>query len=83
MVLASCTRLVSEHQPRSEEQVSSLLKFMGKHLAKDILESKSRTKGARDQNIVPGYDVQGIQGFRGADMVIEVTSSIPVHVSYS
>lgn len=43
VVLASCTRLVSEHQPRSEEQVSSLLKFMGKHLAKDVLESKSRT----------------------------------------
>ena len=43
VVLASCTRLVSEHQPRSEEQVSSLLRFMGKHLAKDVLESKSRT----------------------------------------
>ena len=48
VVLASCTRLVSEHQPRSEEQVSSLLMFMGKHLAKDILESKSRTLKQRE-----------------------------------
>ena len=48
VVLASCTRLVSEHQPRSEEQVSSLLKFMGKHLAKDVLESKSRTLKQRE-----------------------------------
>jgi 3-hydroxybutyryl-CoA dehydrogenase len=71
--------------PRSKEQVSSSLKFMDKLLAKDVSKGKIQdieAKEARDRITVLDYDTQGIEGFRDADMVIEVTSSIPVHVCF-
>jgi 3-hydroxybutyryl-CoA dehydrogenase len=68
---------------RSKEQVSSSLKFMDKLLAKDVSKGKIQdieAKEARDRITVLDYDTHGIEGFRDTDMVIEVTSSIPVHV---
>ena len=37
---------------------------------------------ARDRITVLDYDLQGIEGFRDANMVVEVSSSIPVRVCY-
>jgi hypothetical protein len=76
---------VSECMLRSKEQVSNSLKFMDKLLAKEVSKGKIQeieAKEARDRMIVLDYDTQGIQGFRDTDMVIEVISSVPVHVCY-
>jgi len=67
--------------PRSKEQVTNSLKFMDKLLAKDVSKGKiqdTEAKEARDRITVLDYDTQGIKGFRDADMVIEVTTSIPM-----
>lgn len=58
---------------------------MDKLLAKDVSKGKIQeieAKEARDRMIVLDYDTQGVKGFRDADMVIEVISSVPVHGCY-
>ena len=53
---------------------------MDKLLAKDVSKGKIQeieAKEARDRMIVLDYDTQGVKGFRDADMVIEVISSVP------
>src|ERR1700712_3308684 len=73
---------VSKCTPRSKERVSDSLKFMDKLLAKDVSKGKIQdieAKEARDRIAVLDYDTPGIKGFRDADMVIEVMSSVPVH----
>lgn len=76
---------VFECMSRSKEQVSNSLKFMDKLLAKDVSKGKIQdieAKEARDRITVLDYDTQGIKGFRDADMVIEVISSVLAHVHH-
>jgi len=84
-VIATHTERVSEYVPRSKEQVTNSLKFMDKLLAKDVSKGKIQdieAKEARDRITVLDYDTQGIKGFRDADMVIEVTTSVLVCVCH-
>lgn len=58
---------------------------MDKLLAKDVSKGRIQeieAKEARDKIVVLDHDTQGINGFRDADMVIEVISSVPVYASY-
>ena len=80
-VLAARAKRVSEFVPRSKDQVASSLKFMDKLLAKGVSKGKIQdieAKEARDRITVLDYDTQGVEGFRDADMVIEVIVSVLV-----
>ena len=59
---------------------------MDKLLAKDVSKGRIQeieAKEARERITVLDHDTQGIKGFRDADMVIEVISSILMHVRCS
>jgi hypothetical protein len=71
--------------PRSKEQIAHSLEFMDKLLAKDVSKGKIQdleAREARDRITVLDYETQGINGFRDADMVIEVIVFILVHLCY-